>query len=253
MSKRNIIITAIMLLFAMTLHALNEPMYKIKSNSVVGKNNVNTQVDSIHSYQPQSQTGQTVTDADGNRYQTVTIGKQVWMSENLKTTKYNDGTAIPLVTDNTEWGKATPGYCWYNNDQATYGNTYGAIYNWHTVRTGKLCPVGWHVPTDKEWTILTTYLGGESIAGGKLKETGFNHWFSPNTGASNEAGFTALPGGNRHFNGSFNYIGNFGYWWSGPEGTNDLAWYRYIGYNFSSAGRYNYGNELGFSVRCVKD
>ena len=108
-----------------------------------------------------------VVDIDGNVYHTVTIGTQVWMVENLKTTKYNDGTAIPLVTDNTAWGAlTTPGYCWYNNDSATYKNTYGALYNWYAVNTGKLAPTGWHVPTDSEWTVLTTYLGGQSVAGG---------------------------------------------------------------------------------------
>ena len=108
-----------------------------------------------------------VVDIDGNVYHTVTIGTQVWMVENLKTTRYNDGTAIPLVTDGTAWAAlTTPGYCWYNNDSATYKNTYGALYNWYAVNTGKLAPTGWHVPTDSEWTVLTTYLGGESLQAG---------------------------------------------------------------------------------------
>jgi uncharacterized protein (TIGR02145 family) len=150
----------------------------------------------------------TLTDVDNNTYKVVKIGTQVWMAENLKTTRYNDGSAIPLVTDNTEWNNlTTPGYSWYNNDSATYAQTYGALYNWYTVETGNLCPTGWHVPSDAEWTTLTDYLGGEAIAGGKLKETGTAHWDSPNTGATDETGFTAFPGGNRTKNGPFSNLG----------------------------------------------
>jgi len=138
-------------------------------------------------------------DIDGNVYNTITIGTQIWMKENLKTTKYNDGSSIPLVTDNTAWiNLSTPGYCWYNNDAATYKSAYGAMYNWYTVNTGKICPPNWHVPTDTQWETLITYLGGKIIAGGKMKETGTAHWTSPNIGATNETGFTALPGGYRH-------------------------------------------------------
>jgi len=160
----------------------------------------------------------TMTDRDGNVYTSVTIGTQTWMVENLKTTKYKDGTDIPLVTDDTEWANLnTPGYCWYNNDAATYKNSYGALYNWYAVSTGKLCPTGWHVPTDAEWTTLTTYLGGESVAGGKLKELGTTHWTTPNTGATNETGFAALPGGYIYYDGTFDFIGNIGGWWSATE------------------------------------
>ncbi|MCB9001260.1 MAG: fibrobacter succinogenes major paralogous domain-containing protein [Bacteroidales bacterium] len=162
-------------------------------------------------------TNGTVTDIDGNTYITVTIGNQVWMAENLKTTHYNDGTAIPNVTDGNEWAALTTGaYCWYSNATA-YKDTYGALYNWYAVNTGKLAPTGWHVATDAEWTTLTTYLGGESVAGGKLKETDTTHWASPNTGATNETGFTALPGGYRGRGGAFGGIGGYGYWWSATE------------------------------------
>jgi uncharacterized protein (TIGR02145 family) len=196
----------------------------------------------------------TITDIDGNVYHTVTIGTQVWMVENLKTTKYNDGTAIPLVTDSTAWNNlSTPGYCWYNNDSATYKTTYGALYNWFAVNTGKLCPTGWHVPTDDEWTTLITYLGGENAAGGKLKETGTTHWQSHNTGATKETGFTALPGGYRYDIVSFSYIGKYGYWWSSTESESYSAWYRNISYGNSGVGRYNYGKENGFSVRCLRN
>jgi uncharacterized protein (TIGR02145 family) len=193
-------------------------------------------------------------DIDGNIYHAVPIGTQVWMVENLKTTKYNDGSAIPLVTDNTAWGAlVTPGYCWYNNDLVTYGNTYGALYNWYAVSTGKLAPTGWHVPSDAEWEVLGTYLGGDAVAGGPLKETGTAHWISPNTGATNSSGFSALPGGYRDTNGSFNNIGNGGLWWSSTAYGATTSWYLYIFYN--SAGVYLFTNFSadGFSVRCVRD
>ena len=194
----------------------------------------------------------TLTDADGNTYGLIKIGSQIWMAENLKTTKYNDGTSIPLVTNNTSWAVlSTPGYCWYNNDASTYKNTYGALYNFYTVETGKLCPTGWHVPTNIEWTALTTYLGGESVAGGKLKETGTTHWNSPNTGATNETGFTALPGGYRNNNGAFNDIGNQGDWWSSTESGTNNAWFRYMLYNSNSVHISSYYKIYGFPVRCL--
>jgi uncharacterized protein (TIGR02145 family) len=152
-----------------------------------------------------------VTDGDGNVYNTVTIGTQIWMKGNLKTMKFNYGTSIPNVTDNTTWaGLTSAAYCWYNNDAATYKTTYGALYNWYAVdvasNDGKnVCPAGWHIPSDAEWTTLTDYLGGASVAGSKLKETGTTHWLSPNTGATNESGFTALPGGGHSRNGNIIY------------------------------------------------
>ena len=170
----------------------------------------------------------TVTDIDGNVYHTVTIGTQVWMVENLKTTKYNDGTAIPLVTDVTSWSNlTTPGYCWYNNDATAYKTTYGALYNWFTVNTGKLAPTGWHVPTDGEWTTLTSYLGGENVAGGKMKSTGTIEdgtglWHDPNIGATNESGFSGVPACGRNCDGRFANIGKDGIWWNASEyGTTD--------------------------------
>ena len=197
----------------------------------------------------------TVTDIDGNLYHTVTIGNQVWMVENLKVTKYNDGTIIPYVTDNTTWaGLITDAYCWYNNDATTYKNTYGGFYNWYAVNTGKLAPTGWHVPSDSEWTTLTTYLGGESISGGKLKETGTIHWQSPNAGATNETGFTALPAGYRFIDGTFYNFGVVGTWWTSTEGVTNIPWNRTV-YN-SESGVYRTNNgykDHGLSVRCVKD
>jgi uncharacterized protein (TIGR02145 family) len=193
-------------------------------------------------------------DIEGNFYKTVQIGNQVWMAENLRTTKLNDGTAIPLVTDNTAWGNlTTPGYCWYENDKATYGNTYGALYNWYAVNTGKLCPTGWHVPSDGEWTILRDYLGGESVAGGKMKEAGTTHWQSPNTGATNESGFSALPGGFRFADGSFYNVGGTGYWWSSTEFESYWAKHPYLLSNYSGMFQSGYFKNIGLSVRCVRD
>lgn len=199
------------------------------------------------------QTG-TLSDIEGNTYLWIGIGGQAWMAENLKTTKYNDGTDIPLVTDTTEWDNlTTPGYCWYDNDAATYKDTYGTLYNWYTVNTDKLCPAGWHVPTDEEWTTLITYLGGERVAGGKLKEKGTLHWISPNVGATNETGFTALPGGRRNYHGFFNYRGFEGYWWSATESSTINAWYRGLSFSGSSVHPVYHGKEGGFSIRCLRD
>jgi uncharacterized protein (TIGR02145 family) len=195
-----------------------------------------------------------VNDIDGNTYNAILIGTQVWMQENLKTTKFNDGIAIPLVTSNTSWASlTTPGYSWYNNDASTYKSTYGALYNWYVISTGKLCPSGWHVPTDAEWTTLTTYLGGESVAGGKLKEASLIHWITPNAGATNETGFTALPGGNRDNSGPFSYLGSYGYWWSSTEYTSSDALLRMMYYSISEVGRGGDSRGDGFSVRCIQD
>ncbi len=194
-----------------------------------------------------------LTDKDGNVYISVTIGTQEWMVENLKTTKYNDGSSIPLVTGNAEWeALTTPGYCWYDND-ITNKTPYGALYNWYAVNTGKLCPTGWHVPTDAEWTTLTTYLGGESVAGGKLKEAGTTHWASPNTGAMDEYDFMALPGGGRDYDGTFGNVGSSGYWWSATEYSATDTYCRTMYYDYSRVFRNYVSMKCGFPVRCVKD
>jgi uncharacterized protein (TIGR02145 family) len=194
-----------------------------------------------------------MTDIDGNTYKTVTIGTQTWMAENLKVTKYNDGAAIPKVTDATAWSELTTGaLCDYENTPSN-SETYGKLYNWHAVNTGKLCPTGWHVPSDAEWTELTDYLG-ETDAGGKLKETGTTHWNSPNTSATNETGFTALPGGARSSDyGVFTNIGYHGYWWSATEIYATTAWSRTMSDNYNYVYRFYSNKEIGFSVRCVRD
>ncbi|MEI6752521.1 MAG: fibrobacter succinogenes major paralogous domain-containing protein [Paludibacter sp.] len=192
-----------------------------------------------------------MTDIDGNVYKTIKIGTQIWMAENLKTTKYKDGTSILLVTDNTAWGDpSTPAYCWYNNDASTYKATYGALYNWSAVSTGKLAPTGWHVPTNAEWTTLTMYLNGDD--GGKLKETGTLNWTSPNTGATNETGFSALPGGSRVWTGTFNGLGTDGNWWSSSINQGYVGLW-YMTNDDSKVGTLGYKGRSGHSVRCVKD
>jgi uncharacterized protein (TIGR02145 family) len=205
-----------------------------------------------------------VTDADGNVYCAVIIGMQTWMTENLKTTKYKDETPIPFVTDPSAWAILNaPGYCWYNNDEASNKNTYGALYNWLTVNTGKLCPAGWHMPSDAEWHQLMLFLdpdaqlpanGIESqIDGGKLKESGTGHWTTPNTGATNESGFSALPGGYRSIDGSFSGIGTGGYLDSATEYNASSRYGRSMNYDNIDVVRGPYGNRRGLSVRCLKD
>lgn len=196
-----------------------------------------------------------MTDQDGNVYKTVTIGTQTWMAENLRTTIYNDGTVIPNETDNNEWGKLTDGaYCNYNNTaNLDTIATYGCLYNWHAVNTGKLAPEGWHVPSDAEWTELTNYLKGESVAGDKLKELYNIHWNSSYAVATNETGFTALPGGHRGTNGIFNGIGSTGYWWSATGSDNLNAWLRLMNYNESNVKRDGSSYAIGLSVRCIKN
>lgn len=207
---------------------------------------------------PTTTTPETVVDIDGNVYHTVTIGTQVWMVENLKTTRYNDGSAIPLVTDDYIWNHlSTPGYCWNNND-TSMKNPYGALYNFYVVNTGKLAPTGWHVPTEAEWTILTTYLGGGPVASGKMKSTGTIEagtglWYSPNTGATNESGFTAVPAGHRYWDGTFISIGSNSVWWSSSESNTHSAWLLYLRYYGDYFFSGYYSKLDGYSVRCVRD
>lgn len=191
----------------------------------------------------------TITDQDGNVYKTVTIGTQTWMAENLRTTKYNDGTAIPNIIGIASWlNTKTGAYSNCNNTTSIDSiATYGRLYNWYAVNTGKLAPKGWHVPTNAEWSQLITYLGGVSLAGAKLKETSTSHWASPNTGATNETGFTALPGG------TLGFIGKSGTWLSATEDGATFAWYYTISYDVSNVYSYSQLKEMMFSVRCVRD
>ena len=221
---------------------------------------------------------ESVTDASGNTYPTVTIGTQVWMAENLRTTKYRDGSDITIITNNNQWiNKSSEGnplrqpmMCWYNNDQATYtANKFGALYNWYAINPAtngnkNICPIGWHVPTDAEWNVLIGYLdpsytpninGIQSLtAGGKMKIVGTQYWQSPNDGASNSSGFSGLPGGFRFDeDGTFRGSGNDGLWWSTTEFYSEGAWGRSIDYFHINL--YRNGNQKanGQSVRCIKD
>lgn len=199
------------------------------------------------------QLGEGVVDVEGNEYVTVIIGEQEWMAENLKTTSYNDGTHIPHITDNTEWSNQfnNGAYCWYENNEAIYRDTYGALYNWWVIETGKICPEGWHVPSDDEWNVLIEFLGGDSLAGGKLKDAGFEYWNSPNTEATNITGFKALPGGQR-MNG-FGEIGEVCMMWSATSwdqfGTNRWK----LSYTSGSLMLDMTNKTLGSSIRCIKD
>ena len=213
------------------------------------------------------ESSESVKDIDGNVYNTVIIGTQVWMKENLKTMKYNDGTRIPNVTDGKQWGKLTTGaYCWLYNDATTQKSPLGALYNWYAVETGKLCPTGWHVASDEEWTTLHNYLGGYQLAGGKLKETDTTYWIGPNTGATNESGFTALAIGYLDKdNGLFLLLDRAAFWWTSTyepglaliQANKDQQagpWMRVIFDNQSSIKANNsYAKTYGFSVRCMKD
>jgi uncharacterized protein (TIGR02145 family) len=203
-----------------------------------------------------AQTELSVKDIDGNVYKTIKIGKQIWMAENLKTTKYNDGTSIPLVTDSTVWANfEKPGYCWYGNNIANFKTPYGALYNWRAVNTGKLCPANWHVPTYLDLLTLTNYLGDTATGGDKLKESGTAHWLGPNNKATNLTGFTALPGGARNFIGSFAGIREQGYWWSSTEVSEGFAWSLILYYTESLVLKSNLlvYKTMGQSVRCLKD
>jgi uncharacterized protein (TIGR02145 family) len=201
-----------------------------------------------------------VTDIDGNRYNTVIIGTQEWMKENLNVSKYSDGTIIPQVTDPTAWANMTTGaWCYYNNDPANEA-IYGKLYNWYAVAgihdtdpstpNKILAPTGWHVYSEAEWNILATFLGGETIAGNKMKSTTL--WYNPNTNPNNLSGFTGLPGGWRFNNGPFDWVSRYGNWWSSSERDSASAIVSYLSYNLSSVARTYLNKTFGLSVRCLK-
>jgi uncharacterized protein (TIGR02145 family) len=195
----------------------------------------------------------TVADNDGNTYATIKISKQWWMAANLKTNRYNDNSFIPTeLNPSTFLTLTTPAHCSYDN-LVVNENTYGALYNWYTVNTGKLCPTGWHVPTSAEWDELVNYLGGASVAGGKLKEIGTTHWLTPNTSATNEVGFIALPGGYLVSSKGFGNINQTGFFWSATVGASSTATYLKIEYNTASTLQSTMGQYGGLSIRCVKN
>jgi uncharacterized protein (TIGR02145 family) len=199
-------------------------------------------------------------DKDGNDYTIVKIDNQTWMAENLRTTHYQNGDSIPNITDNDDWhGLTTGAFCWYDNDETSYKILYGALYNWYAVKDSRnLCPPGWLSPTDDEWTTLTNYLGNLSIAGGKMKttgtlEAGTGLWSEPNSGATNEMGFSALPAGTRDSNGIFNYVSYDTNWWSATQSSTNYAWYRHVSYDEASVSRGNLSKTFGYSLRCLRN
>jgi uncharacterized protein (TIGR02145 family) len=198
-------------------------------------------------------TTETVTDLDGNIYMTITIDTQVWMAENLKTTRFRNGDNIQNATDSSEWVNTSAGaYCDYDN---TPLNSYfnGRLYNWYAVYDSRnLAPVGWHIPSNDEWATLAEYLGGNAIAGGKMKETGTVHWDDPNIGATNESGFTAIPGGSRD-NGHFDYMGTVGAWWSATQFDTQTAYFLFLINDAYSFVQSKADKNYGCSVRCIKD
>ncbi|GEM_PF-4711789 len=198
---------------------------------------------------------QTVVDYDGNIYDTVIIGSQVWLKQDLRVTHYNNGDLIPNITDSANWLTLTTGArCYYDNDSATYDSVYGALYNWYAAsNSNKICPVGYHVPTDGQWTLLENYLGGEMVAGGPLKETGFLHWSSPNVGATNSTGFTGLPGGARGTSLDFGFIHENGMYWTYSSYGSGLAWGRYLYYLNAGVDRNPVMKYIGSSIRCLRD
>jgi uncharacterized protein (TIGR02145 family) len=199
-----------------------------------------------------SKTLSQIADIDGNTYNITSIGTQVWMAENLKTSKLNDGSLIPNVVNDGDWySLVSPGYAWYNHDASSYKNPYGALYNWYVANSTKICPQGWHVPSDNEWLVLINYLT-DNVAN-KLKETGSLHWVSPNSGATNESGFSGLPGGWRFNGGGFSGLNYNGRYWSSTEFSTSQAYVRCLDYGNQDFYRNNDTKVTGYSIRCVKD
>jgi uncharacterized protein (TIGR02145 family) len=196
---------------------------------------------------------QLISDMDGNTYNAVSIGTQIWMNENLKTTKYRNGSTIPNIVANSDWQSLTYGAWSYYDNNVSNNAVYGKLYNWYATQGDSLCPLGWHVPSDAEWTILTTYLGGDKIVGGKLKATGTTYWVSPNLGATNESGFSSLPAGHRNYLGVFSERGTLSFFWNTTQNSISDAWVRYIYNTTIDVYRYRNHKTAGASVRCIKN
>lgn len=199
-----------------------------------------------------------IKDVDGNLYKTVTIGSQTWMAENLKTSKYNDGTTIINITEDYQWKELTSGaWVFYKNDSSNYCQ-YGKLYNWYTLNptsngNKNVCPIGWRVPSEVDWKNLIAYLGGQGVAGGKLKQVGISHWNNPNTDALNTSLFNAIPGGIRKSDGTFEKNGDFGFWWSSSEVFNESAWLNKLS-TTDAISEVDFNNKKsGVSIRCIKD
>jgi uncharacterized protein (TIGR02145 family) len=195
-----------------------------------------------------------VTDTEGNIYKTIKIGTQVWMAENLRSTKFNDGTDITLTAGSGQWNDlSNAGYCWYDNDEPSFRQLYGALYNGYTVVTGKLCPDGWHIPEKQEWLVLREFLGDSIKAGGKMKETGTENWQSPNRGADNSSGFTAVAAGIRYFEGTFSSNQSYTSMWSATDASQGELWCTSLYFADTNLSLNHRSNKYGFSVRCIKN
>lgn len=197
----------------------------------------------------------TMTDQEGNIYKTITVEGIIFMAENLRTTVYRDGTPIQNISDRSGWATTSEGaYCNYNNNNYTDSiATFGRLYNWYAISTGKLAPEGWHVATNSEWVSMVEFNSGELLAGGRLKESGTAHWVSPNQGADNVSGFTALPGGTRQDDGLFGGIGYSGMWWTSTAYNNFECMGWVMRNDEASTNAFYASKESGFSVRCVKN
>lgn len=195
----------------------------------------------------------TVTDIDGNVYKTVKIGNHEWMAENLKVTKFRNGEPIPFMTDSAAWTELKTGaYCNYSNKENLVA-TYGKLYNWYAVVDSRnICPTGWHIPSDDEWVVLESFLGGENVAGGKMKLNDSTVWRAPNTGATNESGFSAIPGG-RQYHSAFYFLHEYGMYWAVTSEDDTYSWSRYLTYCSANLSRFHYKKYYGLSVRCMKD
>lgn len=195
-----------------------------------------------------------VTDIDGNVYETVMIGDQVWMAENLRTTRMNDGSEIKLITKNQDWNKAgEAALSWYNNDSSLFKVPYGGLYNGFAATDENICPAGWHVPDNDEWRQLVEFLGDSSSAGGKLKVEGLTQWHSPNKGADNSSSFSALPAGMRYFEGTFSSLSYFTAFWSVNETDNASHNFLSLSYLDSKTTFGSISKKQGFSIRCIRD
>lgn len=268
MNKYFNLLIVLFILFGMgTAQAQNDTLYVLKNGRITVKLNIHTDIDSIVFYKPEINDSFT-DERDGRTYRFVEIGNQVWMAENLK--------YLPAVYSETSGSITEPRYYVYdyngtNVDDAKESvnfQTYGVLYNWAAAMNGQessdsqvqgICPTGWHLPTDAEWDELADFVGGAEVAGGKLKEAGLAHWLTPNDGATDEFGFTALPGGARdsYYGGVFYNIQQFGFWWSSTEDVDsddeDHAWYRTMNYLFPELIRFHFPKAKGLSVRCVQN
>ena len=261
---KKIVLIFLVIFVSASLFAQTDMKIRKTDNSVISISI--SEIDSIYYETSAFTCGDQVTDFDGNLYPTVEIGGQCWFAKALRVTHYPNGDEIPNVTDNTTWvnledNNTDDAYCFYENNS---GTDYGILYTYaasiaddwtrdNTANQG-VCPDGWHLPSDAEWTTLTDEVGGESIAGGKLKEAGTTHWYSPNTGATNESGFTALPGGYRWIDdGNFYNQGYGGAFWTATESSTWQAFDRYLYNNFENVSRVGAEKGYGFSVRCIQD